>query len=206
MYVRYRLTHAGIPGGKPDLWTAIREFKVDTKSSDKNYTNIDGLKNLEITKGEIGEIKYQQINNLEMEKDDYIGFELSTLNKTDDITLKLDGNSLQNIDLEYSINGLEWIKLESSIVNGIIKSNTNITFKYVRAINKGEEVVTGKLNDFSIWPVVKIDPVATTEGTTISSGNANNLIDGNKDTFLETGSQITGQYYQVDLGGGSITS
>src|SRR5699024_2056927 len=26
-YVRYRLTHAGIPGGKPDLWTAIREFK-----------------------------------------------------------------------------------------------------------------------------------------------------------------------------------
>src|SRR5699024_11866202 len=41
-YVRYRLTHAGVPGGKPDVWTAVREFTVNEISEeDRKSTRLN---------------------------------------------------------------------------------------------------------------------------------------------------------------------
>lgn len=188
-YIRYRLTHAGIPGGKPDLWTAVREFSINYKTPQKNITNIEELKGLKVKVKDDGTISYPKVNDLVVEKDEYLGFELNSLIKI--TSLNLDFESERSpLTLEYSINGIEWNEYNGS----------PIVAKYVRAINKGEEATTGNIKKFEVSQVVNASPVATTNAT-VYEGETSNLVDGNKSTHLWTEEQRTGQCYQVDLGG-----
>lgn len=49
-FVRYRSTHAGVPGGKSDVWTAFRDFKVNAPAGSAAFSNVPALKNLQLSR------------------------------------------------------------------------------------------------------------------------------------------------------------
>ncbi|MPQ43212.1 beta-N-acetylglucosaminidase domain-containing protein [Clostridium tarantellae] len=201
-YVRYRATYAGIPGGKPDLWTAVREFSISNGGGTSINTNIEELKALKVIKDdEAGTIYYPTIEDLTVDSGEYLGFQLSKLSKLENfrLNMNLTEGSLENLKLQYSINGLEWNDLDTTINNGVLEISKNVVAKYVRAINVGDESLKGSLEEFLIGFPTKVIATANTNAP-IHSGTASNLVDNNMETSLWTTEQKVGDYYEVDLG------
>ncbi|MPQ43861.1 beta-N-acetylglucosaminidase domain-containing protein [Clostridium tarantellae] len=198
-YIRYRATYAGIPGGKPDLWTAIREFTVNKNSGDKIFTNIESINNLEvIVDSQTGSIAYPQITDLEIAPKSYLGIELKKLANINEVNLAFTGE-LSTLKLQYSINGIEWTDLETTINNGELIATENFVAKYVRVLNNSEEVVIGNLSKFEAMRDIEVNKIASTNAK-IYEGKVENLTDGNFNTYLWTKEQKVGDYYEVDLG------
>ncbi|MGL5244207.1 MAG: beta-N-acetylglucosaminidase domain-containing protein [Sarcina sp.] len=198
-YVRYRATYAGIPGGKPDLWTAVREFTVNKNYGDKVLSNIEALKNIDLNiDNQTGSIAYPEVTDLEIAPENYFGVELNKLASIDEIKLAFSGE-LTGLKIQYSINGIEWSDLETTASNGELTVIDNIVAKYVRVLNSSEEAANGNLTKFEIMRTVEANPVASTNAK-IYDGNVENLTDGNFSTYLWTEEQKVGDYYEVDLG------
>ena len=51
-FVRYRATAQGVPGGKPDVWTAIRDFKVNAPAAPSVLTDAPAFRNAVVEAGD----------------------------------------------------------------------------------------------------------------------------------------------------------
>mgnify|MGYP000875204601 CR=1 FL=1 len=202
-YIRYRLTHAGIPGGKPDLWTAIRDFSVNNLSGiAENYTNIKELSGLNITKDETGNsLVYPSAGDIPFKADGYFGIRFPDLNIISGIRVKISGNDslniTENIGIQWSYNGIEWEDIDVQSNDGTFTGSGQIPLVYLRVINKGTDDLQINIDEFTIE--LPAEAEASTNAP-VYSGSAANLIDGNLQTLLWTKAQSIGQYYLVDLG------
>ncbi|MEG1287327.1 MAG: beta-N-acetylglucosaminidase domain-containing protein [Clostridium sp.] len=190
-YVRYRLTHAGIPGGKPDLWTGVREFTVNKNSGKvSSYTNVSELKETGVTStGITSEIT--NLENITLEKDQYIGIKLLGIDRIAEISLEASNSDLS---LEVSENGVEWSTVE---IGGDYPSAS-----YVRLINKTESSINFNLSKLSITLNKFTEPELSHNYPSIYQGALDNMFDGNLDTRVWFGGmQDAGKFVQVDLGG-----
>src|SRR5699024_6708930 len=106
-YVRYRLTHAGVPGGKPEVWTAVREFTVND-IAEETYTNVEALKNIELQTTDTS-AKLEDVQDITLKPSEYVGIELKTIERIQD--MELDMNSGSDLTLEVSENGVEWAEV-----------------------------------------------------------------------------------------------
>src|SRR5699024_4544152 len=170
-YVRYRLTHAGVPGGKPDLWTAIREFTInaDKKKADA-YTNVDALKETEI-KGTKTMKTLEDLGGITLKPSKYIGIALPAIEKISSVQLD---RSSADATLQVSENGVEWqdISSEAPYPNAA----------YVRLVNKTDEEITFDLNKLEVELNKFIEPSVTDNYDSVYEGKAQNLFDGNLNT------------------------
>ena len=188
-YVRYRLTHAGIPGGKPDLWTAIREFKVN-EDTDNIFTNVKELEELELKTSETS-AKIESIKDVSLKPTEYVGIELKTIESIKDIEIDLNTSDLT---LETSENKVEWTEVADS------ESYSDAT--YVRLINKSSEKISFDINKFLINLHKFTDPEVTHNYPGVYEGEPENLFDGNLSSKVWfEGKQDKGKYVEVDMGG-----
>ncbi|GGJ98262.1 hypothetical protein GCM10007063_20720 [Lentibacillus kapialis] len=190
-YVRYRLTHAGVPGGKPDLWTAIREFTVNANKEEANvYTNVDSLKETEI-KGTKTMATLKDLNGITLKPSAYIGIALPGIEKISSVQLD---RSTTDATLQVSENGVEWqeITAEAPYPNA----------SYVRLVNKTDEEITFDLDTLQIKRNTFVESSVTHNYDSVYEGKAENLFDGNLNTKTWFGGmQDKGKYVQVDMGG-----
>ncbi|OBZ12769.1 beta-N-acetylglucosaminidase domain-containing protein [Bacillus sp. FJAT-26390] len=190
-YVRYRLTHAGIPGGKPDLWTAVREFTVNAdKGKAALYTNVEALKQKAVIASDAS-AELNSIGQLMLEPSQYVGIKLPSIAKISDITFE--GTALQAV-LELSENGVEW----SEATAGGPYNNA----AYIRLINKGNDPIPFELSRLTVRLNKFSEPVVTHNYESVYQGSLQDIFNGkleNKVWF--GGEQRLGKYVQVDLGG-----
>lgn len=190
-YIRYRLTHAGIPGGKPDLWTSVREFTVN-KNTGKviAYTNVDELKNTPITVDGV-KASISSINDVTLETNEYIGIKLLAIDRIKDIKLEA---SKEGLTLESSANGVEW--------NEVISGEAYENARYIRIINKSDSSLNFDLTNLSVELNKFEEPKVTHNYSSVYSGSVENINDGRLDSKVWFGqTQDEGKYVQLDLGG-----
>lgn len=190
-YVRYKLTHAGIPGGKPDLWTAIREFTVNGGSETADiYTNVPELTETPLSTSE-ETVELANVETITLKPSHYIGVQLPTIEEVSQITLE---SSDVNLVLESSENGVEWtpVTIDGPFANAA----------YVRLINNGEEEITFDLRKLLIKIQKFTEPNLTHNYEGVYSGTLDTLFNGKlEEKTWFRGLQNAGNYVQLDLGG-----
>jgi len=190
-YVRYRLTHAGIPGGKPDLWTAIREFTVNAnKEKASLYTNVSELKETLVTTSGTA-VGMSNVSSITLEPAQYVGVQLPSIEKIAQITLE---STDKDVVLESSENGVEWYEVN--------KSGPYQNAAYFRLINKKNQNITFDVNKLIIDIQKFTEPKVSHNYEGIYSGSLENLFDGKlEDKTWFSGMQHSGKYVQIDIGG-----
>ncbi|MFX3635380.1 MAG: beta-N-acetylglucosaminidase domain-containing protein [Candidatus Pristimantibacillus sp.] len=190
--IRYRLTHAGIPGGKPDLWTAVREFTVNAgKDKAAVYSNLPELIDVSVESSESG-AGLSQVSAITLESSQYIGIKLSSIENIAGITLNHSNN---DAELESSENGVEWQLVSPG-------SSYYPSAAYFRLINKGEQAITFDLTTLQVSFQKFVDPVVTHNYEGIYEGALAGVYDEKVDAKVWfRGRQTPGRFVQVDLGG-----
>lgn len=189
-YVRYRLTHAGIPGGKPDLWTAVREFSVNASQNKAGiYTNVPELQSV-MVQATITSAELSGLTRLTLKPSQYVGIRLNAIRRIEAITL----DASEKLAFETSANGIEW---ETIPAGGPYSEAA-----YVRLINNGVSDVSVDVNRLYVKLNAFVPASVSHNFASIYSGSAGNVYDGNLDTKTWFGEgQAKGKYVQVDLGG-----
>src|SRR5699024_10012398 len=190
-YVRYRLTHAGVPGGKPDLWTAVREFTVN-ENSEEIYTNVEALKNIELQTTDTSAM-LEAVQDITLKSSEYVGIELKTIERIQD--MELDMNSGSDLTLEVSENGVEW---EEVMLDDEMYPNA----AYVRLVNKTDEDITFDLDKLYVGLNKFTEPVISHNYPNVYEGDLDSIFDGDLSSKVWFGGmQDTGKYVQIDMGG-----
>ncbi|WP_136606235.1 beta-N-acetylglucosaminidase domain-containing protein [Paenibacillus dokdonensis] len=190
-YVRYRLTHAGIPGGKPDLWTAVREFTVNADQGKAViYTNVTELQGHPLNAADTS-AELSGLTQVILKPSQYVGIKLKSIEQIEEITFD---STNSNLILETSANGLEWVVVQP----GGPYSNA----AYIRLMNKGTDSITFDLNRLYVKLSKFVQSSVSHNFASVYSGAAGNVYDGKLDTKTWFGEvQTKGKYVQVDLGG-----
>ncbi|MDQ8735162.1 beta-N-acetylglucosaminidase domain-containing protein [Paenibacillus sp. LHD-38] len=190
-FVRYRLTHAGIPGGKPDLWTAVREFSVNAdKGKAAIYTNVEELKKIVVNASEAS-VALNQVNQITLEPSHYVGIKLPAIEKVSNLSLET--TSTEAV-LESSENGVEW--------NTVTVGGPYRNAAYLRLINKGTERISFDLSQLTMSLYRFSEPVVTHNYESIYQGKLQDIYNGKLESKVWFGGeQRLGKYVQVDLGG-----
>lgn len=190
--VRYRLTHAGVPGGKPDLWTAVREFSVN---ADKNkvsvYTDVPELKDTTVTVTD-NSAQLTNLTGITLKPSQYVGINLKAIEEITQVVLE---TSNSESVLESSKNGVEWEQVNAG--NGPFTSAA-----YFRVVNKGNTDITLDLTQLLIKLNKFSAPVITHNYGSIYQGSINNVYNASLENKVWFGAeQSKGKYVQVDMGG-----
>ena len=190
-YIRYRLTHAGVPGGKPDLWTAIREFSVNENSGKLSiYSNLESTSGFNLS-STVSSIELTGSGTIELAENEYVGLKLTDIEKISSVQFS---GSMTGLSLQYSENGVEWVALPA---NG---SYPNLA--YVRIINLSQQPLELQLNSLSVQLNKFLPSTATHNFSGIYSGSIGNVYDGDLTTKVWFNqNQQVGKYVQVDMGG-----
>ena len=195
-YVRLYLEEIGYPnpddsGYKPDYWTRVREFTVETAGEGGLYTSVEVPESTKVTE-DGGVYTLSGLSNVTLAPGGYVGLDLGEVVGVKSISAKdLDGS----LTLQYSANGLVWT------VCGAEPSP--FSARYCRVVNLGEEAVTETLPDLE---VTLSDPKLTpsmvkTNVNTVNAGAWANVFDGDVSTYVQTKTnQAEGQYFIFDLG------
>ncbi|MGL5380029.1 beta-N-acetylglucosaminidase domain-containing protein, partial [Clostridium sp.] len=190
-YIRYRATFEGVPGGKPDLWTSVREITIN-KGKDKAvpYTNVNGLKDITVSKDGLT-TKLEGINNITLNKNEYIGIKLTSIERIAEILCDV---TSEDLTLESSINGIEWNKVNND------ESLNNA--RYLRLINNTNNEITFDLNILSIKNNMFEEKNASHNFGSVYSGDIKNIFDKRLESKVWFGAaQSANNYVKLDLGG-----
>ena len=189
-YVRYRLTHAGVPGGKPDLWTAVREFTVN-EASEEVHTNVEALKNIGLETTDTS-AKLENVQDITLKPSEYLGIGLKTIEQIQDIELAA-GDA--DVTLEASENGVEWQEIMQD-------DETYPNAAYVRVINKTQENLAFDLEKLRIELNKFTEPVISHNYANVYEGELESIFNGNLSSKVWfEGMQDAGKYVQIDMGG-----
>lgn len=190
--VRYRLTHAGIPGGKPDLWTAVREFAVNSgKGKVTVYTDVPELSSTPITvTGNSAELS--NLTGITLKPSQYVGINLKSIEAVSQVLFE---GTNEDFQLESSENGVEWSTIQSG-------TGPYPSAAYVRIMNNGNEDITLDLNRLMVTLNKFSAPVITHNYGSIYQGSIDNVYNGALENKVWFGAeQSKGKYVQVDMGG-----
>ena len=187
-YIRYRATTAGVPGGKPDLWTAVREIRINKEENKATlFTNVKELENIKVN---ISDLKTEilDVSNITLKTNEYLGFKLTGIERIAEIICEM---SSEKLNIETSINGVEWNK------------GTDVSeARYIRVINKENNDIKFDLNKLSVTLNKFQDTKITHNFGSIYSGSIENIFDKKLESKVWFGSpQGKDKYVQVDLGG-----
>lgn len=177
--------------GELDKWVNVTNVE---KKADRIYTNMSSYARQPLTIAE-KEFGVRDLSNVTMKKGDYIGVKKEAIAEISSIIVE--GENTNTLSLEYSLYGDEWQTAKAGT------QTKHLEAKYIRLINKGEEVA--KVNLKRLAMVVENLPnklrFKETNIQEIKEGNWNNMVDGNTETFVWTNrAQKVGDYITVDLG------
>lgn len=164
------------------------------KKADRIYTNMPAYAKTPLTIAE-KEFGVRDLSNVTLNKGDYIGVKKEAIAEISSIIVE--GENTDKLTLEYSLYGDSWQTAKAG------NQTKHLEAKYIRLINKGNTAVNVNLKRLAM--VVENLPndlrFKETNINEIKEGKWDNMVDGNKDTFVWTNrAQKVGDYITVDLG------
>lgn len=218
---------------KTNTWLGVRDIIVNKKEVDNtNYEATPSISsNIGIRSGSLANIvDGNKVTGVSLAKNPYVNpgrdttpvdawvmVDLGVVKEIGQITfLQAEGDKISQAELEYTVNGTEWISLGSYTDQTEIKkdcSGNNISAKAIRIRNKAETAKWWEIREFSVKsPSDNIDTsipitpsIIRTEIWKVYSGTEANLLDKNDatDIWYNVGNgDITavGDYIGLDLG------
>lgn len=168
--------------------------KVECKvfSTDKTVEDADVL-------ADAGNYSISNVD-AELKAGGYVGFNLPNAMKLSEIRLSSDKNDA--MEIQYSLNGIEWQKAEANVVDGVLKTSEPVGAAYVRVVNKSDKAITIHIDELKAIVVYSLGEVtATTDLSTYQNNYISNAVDGNIRTkFYSSAGSTLGSYVRVDLG------
>lgn len=161
-------------------------------------TSLTNLKDVEVNFEE-GIYSLKDLGEVTLKNGDYIGISLPKATKLREI--KLLANNYDNIEIQYSINGLEWVTSKVSTNENVLGALEVIDATFVRIINVGENSKNINLEKLEVLPVYKAEPTITENIGTHENYTIDKALDGNMDTkYWSNKPSDSGHNIQIDLG------
>lgn len=161
-------------------------------------TSLTNLKDVEVNFEE-GIYSLKDLGEVTLKNGDYIGISLPKTTKLRGINLL--ANNYDNIEIQYSINGLEWVTAKASTNENVLGALEVIDATFVRIINVGENSKNINLEKLEVLPVYKAEPTITENIGTHENYTIDKALDGNMDTkYWSNKPSDSGHNIQIDLG------
>lgn len=170
----------------------MTEIELKTFSSDSSAENL--------SVAEVGGNYAVSEVDVNLESDGYFGFNLPKAMRLSEIIIDSDQN--EKLEIQYSLNGIEWIKADAEISDGVLKTTGAVGAAYIRIVNKGKETVAVHIHELKAMIVYSLGQVtAATDLGTYQNYDIQNAVDGNMNTkFYSSSGSTAGSYVRVDLG------
>ncbi|GAA0070489.1 hypothetical protein UT300003_20120 [Clostridium sardiniense] len=184
-----------------DTIKKAEEMMSKTLNGDKSSKVISNVKDIQKVEVKTQEGKYSinDVSNIKMNKNDYIGFAMPKAMMLDKIELKSD--NYDDIELQYSLNGIEWIKAETEVVDGVVTSKENVAATFVRVINVSDNSISQDIKKLEVTPIYKAKLSISENIGTYDDNKIENAIDGNMETkYWSNKPSAEGHHIKVDLG------
>jgi hyaluronoglucosaminidase len=189
---------------KPIIKDAIRlsntilskSIFVDEKA--KAIGTLDGIDNINV-KFENGSYSIDNVTGVKLGDYDYIGIALPKATKLSEVAIE--ASDYDGLALEYSLNGLEWQKAETTVEDNIMKTTSNVAATYVRLVSTNGDTKVIDITRLITKPVYKANPSISQNIGQYQSYSIDKALDGNMDTkYWSDKATSKGHYIQVDLG------
>ena len=125
-FVRYRATAQGVPGGKPDVWTAIRDFKVNAPAAPSVLTDAPAFRNAVVEAGDrdISLKRIMEVHPLPPKKS--LGLQIPAGASVESASVNLKTPDMKWAKLFISMDGKSWAEVPlkedgSADIGGVIK-------------------------------------------------------------------------------------
>jgi len=140
-FVRYRATVTGIPGGKPDVWTAIRDFKVNAGDPPALYTDVASLGKMQLEQnaGSVALGSLLEVHSLAA--GNYLGLQIPAGARIS--KLEFDFKTADNAwaTLEITRDGKTWQSVAFAAKSGRVEAKPQGSIKGVRVRNSSSAAV-----------------------------------------------------------------
>lgn len=161
-------------------------------------TSLTNLKDVEVN-FEDGIYSLRDLGEVTLNNGDYVGISLPKATKLRGINLL--ANNYDNIEIQYSINGLEWVTAKASTNENVLETLDVVDATFIRIINIGENSKNINLEKLEILPVYKAEPTITENIGTHENYTIDKALDGNMDTkYWSNKPSDSGHNIQIDLG------
>ena len=129
-----------------------KQLKVEANyNPHKLYTNVAQLQNQQVTLRERTLALNPPLEVIRLEPNSYFGFELQEPTRVERISFKATPVSgYQNVRLEVSTNGTDFISLESKEDKEVLQASANQTVKFVRMISTAAETIEVRIENFTV--------------------------------------------------------
>ena len=167
--IRLRVLKAGVPGGKPDLWTAIREFEVNPVDAAEVRSSLPDLRRLPVrlAAGVFSISPAFEVHALP--PGGQLGLLLPELSDVRSLEVDLGrADPLKSLVLEGSVDGNTWEALKATAEGGRLKAAPARALRSVRVRSQASASVDITVKAFVVTTVAKpVDPAAAaSDGST----------------------------------------
>lgn len=160
-------------------------------------TSLNNLKDVEVN-FEDGIYSLRDLGEVTLNNGDYVGISLPKATKLRGINLL--ANNYDNIEIQYSINGLEWVTAKASTNENVLETLDVVDATFIRIINIGENSKNINLEKLEVLPVYKAEPTITENIGTHEDYTIDKALDGNMDTkYWSNKPSDSGHNIQIDL-------
>ncbi len=158
-------------------------------------SGLDG-KTVEVNKGNY---EVNTVNGI-MNSNETVGLALPKAMKVADVTVTAD--NLDNLEIQYSVNGVNWISAQGTVEDGTLKAAIDTTATYVRVVNKNDNSIDVTIDKIAVTPVYNTGTkTVETDLGTYQNYVISNALDGNINTkFYSSAGATVGSYVRADLG------
>lgn len=161
-------------------------------------TSLTNLKDIEVN-FEDGIYSLRDLGEVTLNNGDYVGISLPKATKLRGINLL--ANNYDNIEIQYSINGLDWVTAKASTNENVLETLDVVDATFIRIINIGENSKNINLEKLEVLPVYKAEPTITENIGTHENYTIDKALDGNMDTkYWSNKPSDSGHNIQIDLG------
>ena len=173
-FVRYRATAQGVPGGKPDVWTAIRDFKVNAPAAPSVLTDAPAFRNAVVEAGDrdISLKRIMEVHPLPPKKS--LGLQIPAGVSVESASVNLKTPDMKWAKLFISMDGKSWAEVPlkedgSADIGGVIKgirllnassSPQEVTLEEFRlnlANKGGKSADSGAAGDFNLATFLQVE-------------------------------------------------
>lgn len=148
-FVRYRATVQGVPGGKSDVWTAIRDFKVNAPAAPSVLTDAPAFKSAVAETGDrdISLKRIMEVHPLSPRKS--LGLQIPAGAAVESASINLKTPDMKWAKLFISMDGKGWTEVPlkadgSAEIGGVVKG--------VKLVNAGSSPQEVTLEEFKLNP------------------------------------------------------
>lgn len=192
-FVRYRATVQGVPGGKSDVWTAIRDFKVNAPAAPSSLADAPAFKNAVVEAGDkdISLRRIMEVHPLPPKKS--IGIQIPAGASVESAAINLKTPDMKWAKLYISADGKGWSEVPlkadgSADIGGVVKgvklvnagsSPREVTleeFKLNLANKGGSGADSGAAGDFNLATFLPVDLSSEKVEVPCTSPRANSVL------------------------------